>query len=475
MEATMGGKKQSFYYHHSCHGVTTIHNLLVDKDRPHKYIIHKYLGSIFSKDKEFFDLSYSQMLAFLKTKGYHKGELDELFLKYKVELESIPFVDPIIGVPEGLSVEIHLKIRGEQGQVVETDIDKDFSADPKNVEFKPRQYHDYIVMKVFGYPGNIGHVHQVYTKFGKRKDIFFDVDKRIVINLPNIEFYYIADFEVGLLEIVKDDDGKSVIVADDDDNPIRYTGCSYTMDREGFFHSYSNEKTDESLLNALFQGTTKPVLKSAKATGSPWSNTKHIQYPGILKDIDPDANKLLINIHGSHCLSPQEFSEHGSIGNVIPFMIDSCPQWAEIFKSELVTAASMEVEWQEDELEKQEDKLYDLNVRIHKLKQTRDNDFKSLASKPMKESSVRKYEASVSTINTRINMTKGKIDRSYAQMRKILDRVEEKEERVEKAKKVEKAVRKLDQMDLGPVQNSKRNRGALTRKKKKKKKKKKKN
>tara|TARA_B110000503_G_scaffold29971_1_gene48397 strand:- start:93 stop:1514 length:1422 start_codon:yes stop_codon:yes gene_type:complete len=472
MEATKrSSQKQSFFYHHSCHGQTTLHNLLVDKDRPQKYIIHKYLGSIFPKDKEFFDLSYSQMLAFLKTKGYHKGELDELFLKHNAELESIPYVDPIIGVPEGLSVEIHLKIRGEQGQVVETDIDKDFSADPKNVEFKPRQYHDYIVMKVIGYPGNIGHVHQVYTKFGKRKDIFFDVDKRIVINLPNIEFYYIADFEVGLLEIVKDDDGKSVVVADDDDNPIRYTGCSYTMEREGYFHSYSNEKTDESLLNALFNGTTKPVLKSAKATGSPWSNTKHIQYPGILKDIDPDANKLLINIHGSHCLSPQEFSDHGSIGNVIPFMIDSCPQWAEIFKSELVTAASMEVDFQEDVLDEQFDKLSDLDDMIRNLKSTKAKDFKSLASKPMKESSVRKYEASVSKINSRINMTDKRIEELDDEMLGILDEIEEKEERVEKAKKVEKAVRKLDQMDLGPVQNSKRNRGALTRKKKKKKKK----
>ena len=45
MEATKekkGSQKQSFFYHHSCHGQTTLHNLLVDNDRPQKYIIHKY-------------------------------------------------------------------------------------------------------------------------------------------------------------------------------------------------------------------------------------------------------------------------------------------------------------------------------------------------------------------------------------------------------------------------------------------------
>ena len=465
MEGTFRGK-QTFNYHHSCHGTTTLHNLLVDKDRPQKYIIHKYLKSKVSRIVEFFDLSYSQILQYLKENGYDQDELDELFLKHKEELDSIPYVDPILGVPEGMMVEIHLKIRGEQGQTVLTG---DFSSDPKNVDFKPREYHDYIVMKVVGYPGNIGHVHQIYTKFGKRKDIFYDVDKKVVINLPNIEFYYIADFEVGLLELIKDDEGKMIVVSDDDDDPIRYTGCSYTMDRQAYFHSYSNEKTDESLLNALFRGTTKPSshhIKSGQKKGQSWHLSSHEQYPGILKDLDERTNKIVININGSHCLSPQEFAEHGAIGNVIPFMIDSCPEWATIFKKELVTASKKEVKYQKDELWSKVDDLNENENARDRLKKTIQKNEEELTSKPMKETSQRKYLASVNKIQKSIDVAKVRLEKLDDEYDDLLDDVNETSKKVDKAKLVQKAMVKIDKMELGPVQSKKRKRGSLRKKKK---------
>ena len=467
MESVVKGK-QTFTYHHSCHGTTTLHNLLVDKDRPKKYIIFKYLGDIINShsDEEFYDLSYSQILKILDDNGYDQSELDELFLKHQTELESIPFVDHILGVPEGMTVEIHLKIRGEQGQVVKTG---DFSADPKNTEFKSREYHDYIVMKAIGIKGNVGQVLEVHTKFGKRKDIFFDLHKGIVINLPNIEFYYIATFEVGLLEIVKNERGKPVIVADDDDEPIRYTGCSYTMDREGYFHSYSGEKLEESLLNALFRGTTKPTnnINFGKKGGKPWHIASHEQYPGIVKDLDPSAKSIVVNINGSHCLSPQEFSEHGLIGNVIPFMIDSCPQWAEIFKKELVTASIKEVEFQKDELDEKVDDLVDNEQARIRLKKKIERD---LASKPMKETSQRKFTASAKKIQNRLDIAKERLEELLDEYDELLDDVYEGTKKVNKAILVQQSMKKVDKMELGPVTNTKR-RGSLTKKKKRKKKK----
>lgn len=471
MEGIIRGK-QTFTYHHSCHGTTTLHNMLVDKDRPKKYIIHKYLGDKVESqtDEDFFDLSYSQILQTLDEQGYDQTELDELFLKHKEELDGIPYVDHILGVPEGMTVEIHLKIRGEQGQTVLTG---DFSADPKNSEFKPRQYHDYIVMKAIGIKGNMGQVLEVHTKFGKRKDVFFDLHKGIVINLPNIEFYYIASFEVGLLEIVKDESGKPVIVADDEDDPIRYTGCSYTMDREGYFHSYSGEKVEESLLNALFTGTTKPTnnVHKGKKGGKPWHLASHEQYLGILKDLDPGAKSIVININGSHCLSPQEFSEHGQIGNVVPFMIDSCPQWAEIFKKELVTASVKEVKFQKDALDDKVDDLVDNEQARIRLKKTIERNEKELTSKPMKETSQKKFAASAKKIQSRLDLAKERLKELDEEYDELLDDVYEGTKKVDKAVLVQQSMKKVDKMKLGPVTNTKR-RGSLTKKKKRKKNKK---
>ena len=468
MDSVIRGR-QTFTYHHSCHGSTTLHNLLVDKDRPKKYIIHKYLGEKVESqsDEEFYDLSYSQILQILDENGYDQSELDELFLKHKEEFDSIPYVDHILGVPEGITVEIHLKIRGEQGQTVLT---SDFSADPKNVEFKPRLYHDYIVMKVLGVSGNMGQVLEVYTKLGKRKDVFFDLHKGIVVNLPNIEFSYIATFEVGLLEIVKDERGKPVIVADDEDDPIRYTGCSYTMDREGYFHSFSKEKEEESLLNALFRGTTKPTnnLQMGKKGGKPWHQASHEQYVGIVKDLDPSAKSIVVNINGSHCLSPQEFSEHGLIGNVVPFMIDSCPQWAEIFKKELVTASVKEVKYQKDELDDKVDDLVE-NERIRKrLKSTIKRNEKELTSKPMKETSQKKFLASAKKIQDRLDLAIERLEELDEEYEDLLDEVYEGTKKVDKAVLVQQSMKKVDKMELGPVTNTKR-RGSLTKKKKRKK------
>lgn len=113
-----------------------------------------------------------------------------------------PPVYPIKGIPDGIHVRIHYKIKGRQMQSVLSRHDS-LSRITKidDVTFNKDVYNDYIIIYATG-RGKIGGIIKKIKliKDGKEK-IFYDPDENIIENIPNIEYSYENDtFTAGLLE-----------------------------------------------------------------------------------------------------------------------------------------------------------------------------------------------------------------------------------------------------------------------------------
>jgi len=191
-------KIQEFYYHHSSHGSITLHKLLVDKDRREKIILGKYaVPDIAQGNIDFFDLSYQEIYDESKEIIGDEG-IQELFLKHQEEMGQIPLVDHIVGVPYGKRLEVIVKTRGQKGHSV---IAGAFTSDPEEEIFPHEDYHNYITIYALGNQSNMGIVYNVTLHNDGMEKIFFDIDKGIAINVPGILHNYIADFNVGFLEL----------------------------------------------------------------------------------------------------------------------------------------------------------------------------------------------------------------------------------------------------------------------------------
>ena len=456
----MEGENMVFNYHHSSHGITTLHNLLVDKDRPQKIILLKYGISPGQSSDDLVDLSYNEILrqaiSELSEQGVH-----DLFEKHKEEMSSIPFIDHIPKIPNGLEVEINLLIRGEQGQSVEA---HDFTSDPQEEPFPEDEYGNYIKVRARGNDKNIGIIYNITVYKDGQEHIFLDLERGIVINLPNIEYDYEADFNVGLLEMVRDDDDIFQVTIDDDDEVIRYSGFSFEMPSEGtlafaYFHSYSPETEDISLINSLINGTSN----------NEWDPEIYKRYPGCKREIVRETRKIIINVFGSHCLNAQEFEEHGNIGNVIPFMMDATPEWGHLFHDHLIRGADEEIEHQEGEAMKEEKKMNGIQDKINEARvllfiaNSSGNVDESIWDRdsliphveyqrePILARTRQKYHKLIGEIETELKYFEGKEKDSKMALR-------EKKKRVEKAKKVHKAVKSIKKQSLGPMKEGKRER-----------------
>jgi len=331
-------KNQRFYFHHSSHGQTTLNKLLVDRDRREKIILTKYGIPEISKSRSFFDLSYKKIYEIAESR-IGKKNIQELFLKHKEEMDKIPLVDYIEGVPYGKKIEITYKVRGLQGHSV---LAGEFSSDPEDVERFPHEiYHNYLKIYAIGDERNLGLVHKVELYLKKKVKVFFDLDENIALNVPNILHDYVADFKVGFFELTKEKGSKYFMVkTDDDDEPIKYAGASFNIKENAYMHSFSPDSKSLSAINVLINGTGNVD----------WDPEIYQRYFGFKNKIKPETEKIFLTIFGSHCLNLQEFEEYGDIGNVIPFMLDSCPEWYEIFKDDLYLAAEEEIEFQNQNL-----------------------------------------------------------------------------------------------------------------------------
>ena len=160
-----------FSYHHSCHGTTLLHKLLVDVNRPLRHIILKYvmkipiddnpeLVTIGELDDSEFDIPFNKLIQKTREK-FTDDQFQELLNKHKAEMESIPIVYPILGVPRGVEVEIHYKIRGYQCQSV---ITRQFTNDPLHNIFPIKDYDDYIIIRAIGNDKNLGIIQSIQCK-----------------------------------------------------------------------------------------------------------------------------------------------------------------------------------------------------------------------------------------------------------------------------------------------------------------------
>ena len=343
-------KTQKFYFHHSSHGQTTLHKLLVDKDRREKIILAKYgIPDIAQGRVDFYDISYNTMYQ-MATRVIGEQGIQELFLKHREEMEQIPLVDFIEGLPYGKRLEVVYKVRGLQGHSV---LAGDFSSDPEDEEFPEKKYHNYITIHALGNSENRGIVHKVILHKGRTKKVFFDLDSGIAVNLPGILHDYVADFKVGLFELLRNkedsSDKKLYVKVDESDTPIKYAGASFKISQNAYLHSFSPESSGISAINTLINGTGNVN----------WDPSIYQRYYGFKREIRPETEKIILTIFGSHCLNLQEFEDYGDIGNVIPFMLDSSPEWYEMFKDDLYMAAEEEVEYQREKLEEVDKKLKD--------------------------------------------------------------------------------------------------------------------
>ena len=403
------------------------------------------------------DLSYNEILkqaiSELSEQGVH-----DLFEKHKEEMSSIPFIDHIPKIPNGLEVEINLLIRGEQAQSVET---HDFTSDPQEEPFPEDEYGNYIKVRARGNDKNIGIIYNITVYKDGQEHIFLDLERGIVINLPNIEYDYEADFNVGLLEMVRDDDDIFQVTIDDDDEVIRYSGFSFEMPVPAelvapsertlafaYFHSYSPETEDISLINSLINGTSN----------NEWDPGIYRRYPGCKREIVRETRKIIINVFGSHCLNAQEFEEHGYIANVIPFMMDATPEWGHLFHDHLIRGADEEIEHQEGEAMKEEKKMNGIQEKIRYARHNIETIRCLLQTEPIQAASIKKFNEISTNHHKLISEIECDIEKLEDDRWESKYSLKIKKKRVDKAKKVHKAVKSIKKQSLGPMKKGKRER-----------------
>ena len=363
-------EQSTFSFHHSSHGSTMLHKLLVDVNRPLRHILLKYalkkkiddipeLVTIGEYDDTEFDTPFDEIMTEVSHK-LSEDELQKLLLKHKEEMDSIPIVYPILGVPNGVEVEIHYKIRGDQCQSILT---RQFTGEPIRTAFQTRDYDDYLIIQVIGNHKNEGIVQTIQSKKGSHLEVFYDINdedrsnmfcNKFACNLPNIRYNYKANFNVGLIEFINTSSERLMTPTDSEtDRVIRYPGASFDMETNGYLHAYSNESQNRSLLNLIMNGSG--IMD--------WPEDKYERFLGIKSRI-PRSSKIIINIYGSHCLNPQIVGP-GEISNVIPFITDYNQEWSRMYLDELMEGAELEREYRKDMVEEAKEGLQEIEGDIN--------------------------------------------------------------------------------------------------------------
>ena len=119
-----------------------------------------------------------------------------------VDQERTPHVYPIQGIPKGVEVEIHYKLKGGQMQSVLARSDSLSQSTKRNqTNFDENIYHDYMIIHVKGEKEG-GIIHKIELIKDGVSNVFYDTIEGIVENIPNIEYSYEdVSFRAGLLEL----------------------------------------------------------------------------------------------------------------------------------------------------------------------------------------------------------------------------------------------------------------------------------
>ena len=120
-----------------------------------------------------------------------------------IDKDRNPPVYPIEGIPDGDKVEIHYKIKGKQMQSVLSRHDSlSRSTKVSKTIFDESVYNDYMIIYATGIKRIGGIIKRVELVKDGKTHIFYDPEKSIIENVPNIEYSYEDDiFTVGLLEL----------------------------------------------------------------------------------------------------------------------------------------------------------------------------------------------------------------------------------------------------------------------------------
>tara|TARA_B100000035_G_scaffold271334_1_gene246123 strand:- start:784 stop:2232 length:1449 start_codon:yes stop_codon:yes gene_type:complete len=123
-----------------------------------------------------------------------------------IDKDRNPPVYPIEGIPDGVKVEIHYKIKGDQMQSVQAQRESLSKmtklSNPGNNAFDESVYNDYIVIYATGRKRIGGIIKKVEIFKNGKSHVFYDPEKSIIENVPNIEYSYEEDiFTSGLLEL----------------------------------------------------------------------------------------------------------------------------------------------------------------------------------------------------------------------------------------------------------------------------------
>jgi hypothetical protein len=121
-----------------------------------------------------------------------------------IDKDRNPPVYPIEGIPDGVMVEIHYKIKGGQMQSVlirQDSLSKISKLPNTNHTLDRSNYNDYMIIHATG-RRNCGIIRKVEIFKNGNSHVFYEPDKGIIENVPNIEYSYEGDlFTSGLLEL----------------------------------------------------------------------------------------------------------------------------------------------------------------------------------------------------------------------------------------------------------------------------------
>ncbi len=122
-----------------------------------------------------------------------------------VDKDRNPPVYPIQGIPDGVQVEIHYKLKGKQMQSVDWERDSlsqiNKSLDSSNI-LDDSIYSDYIIIYAKGRRKIGGIVKRVEIVKNDKIHVFYDPEEGIIENIPNIEYSYEDDtFTAGVLDL----------------------------------------------------------------------------------------------------------------------------------------------------------------------------------------------------------------------------------------------------------------------------------
>ena len=122
-----------------------------------------------------------------------------------VDKDRNPPVYPIQGIPDGVQVEIHYKLKGKQMQSVDSERDSlsqiNKSLDSSNI-LDDSIYSDYIIIYAKGRRKIGGIVKRVEIVKNDKIHVFYDPEEGIIENIPNIEYSYEDDiFTAGVLDL----------------------------------------------------------------------------------------------------------------------------------------------------------------------------------------------------------------------------------------------------------------------------------